>query len=119
MAKDDYDVIVYKVLVYYYACFKQKIIFEEEVFKHTVSKDIEKEEYLIKILLLMQTEGLITGLSFTKAWGGDYILINDLADAEITAEGIHYLKDNSKMKAIGESLKEAVDLIAKLAVLVL
>ena len=32
MAKDDYDVIVYRVLVYFYACMKRKIMFEEETF---------------------------------------------------------------------------------------
>lgn len=39
MAKDDYDVIVYKILVYLYAFMKRKITFEEDVFQATVKKE--------------------------------------------------------------------------------
>ncbi len=55
MAKDDYDIIVYRVLVYLYACLKRRILFDEAIFRATVRKDIESEEYFtkafIKILL--------------------------------------------------------------------
>lgn len=118
MAKDDYDVIVYKVLVYYYACLKREIIFEKKVFEETVVKGIN-QSYFNTVLYFMKEEGLITGLTFTNAWGGEHILISSLNDAEIAPDGIHYLKDNSKMKAVGEHLKEAVDVIAKLAGMVM
>ncbi|MDO5014534.1 MAG: hypothetical protein Q4E28_01065 [Clostridia bacterium] len=37
MAKDDYDVIVFKILLYYYAVLKRKIVFEKTSLKYTVT----------------------------------------------------------------------------------
>lgn len=115
MAKDDYDVIVYRVLVYLYACLKHEIMFDRRVFDATVRKCVDNESYFLTVLQMMQTEGLIEGLDFADAWGGDSILISDLSDAKITVEGIHYLKENSVMRRVAEALKESVDIIAKLA----
>ena len=118
MAKDDYDVIVYRILVYLYACLKHKIMFEEEVFLATVCRNVESEEYFADILRMMQKEGYIEGLVFANPWGNEWILGNDIENARITPEGIHYLQDNSRMKKVGEMLKESVDIIAKLASLI-
>ena len=115
MAKDDYDVIAYRILTYLYACLKRKIIFDDTAFRAAVKKNVESDEYFTSVLKMMQDEGLIRGLLITKAWGGDYILSSDLRDAEITADGIHYLKENSTMKKTGEMLKDAADIIAGLA----
>lgn len=115
MAKDDYEVIVYRVLVYMYACMKREIMYEDATFQAAVRKNVESDEYFADILMMMQSENLIEGLAFTKAWGGDMILMSEMKDAKITAEGIRYLKENSTMKAVGERLKESVDIISKLA----
>ena len=114
MAKDDYDVIVYRMLVYLYACAKRKILFEDTTFREAVKKNVENDMYFYDVLRMMQTEGLIEGLVFTSAWG-DVFLANDLQDAKITADGIHYLKENRTMAKVGTAMKEAVDTIAKLA----
>ena len=114
MAADDYDVIVYRVLVYLYACKKRKIMYEKNTFNATVRNDIN-DGYFIDVLRMMQDEGLIKGLTFVGTWQSDCILASDVRDAEITAAGIHYLEDNDKMKSIGNMLKDAVDTIAKLA----
>lgn len=118
MAKDDYDVIAYRILVYLYACKKRKIMFEDITFNEAVRKNVESELYFFDILYMMQEEGLIEGLCFTKAWGGDKLLGSDYREAEITAKGIRYLNDNEKMNKIGNKLKESVDIIAKLASLI-
>lgn len=115
MAKDDYDVIVYRVLVYLYAVMKRKIMFEDLTFQKAVRKNVESDEYFAEILQMMQEEGLIKGLVFCNAWGGDVLLASDVADAKITAAGIRYLNENDRMKKIADTLKESVDLIAKLA----
>lgn len=115
MAKDDYDVIVYRMLVYMYACMKREIMYEDATFQASVRKNVESDEYFADVLRMMQAEGLIEGLVFTKAWGGDVIISSDLKEAKITPHGIRYLKENAKMKLIGEALKESVDIIAKLA----
>ena len=114
MAKDDYDVIVYRILVYLYACMKHKIMFENITFEKAVRKNIESDEYVTDILVMMQKEGLITGVIGAGAWG-ESILVSEYSDLKITVDGIHYLKENSTMKKVGETLKETVDIIAKLA----
>ena len=115
MARDDYDVIVYRVLVYYYAVLKRKIMFEGVTFQEAVRKNVESDAYFADVLRMMQAEGLIEGLTFVKAWGGDSILTSDMEDAKITAGGIRYLKENGTMRKVGGMLKEAVDIIAGLA----
>lgn len=115
MAKDDYDVIVYRVLVYLYACMKREIIYQDATFQASVRKNVDSDEYFTDALRMMQTEGLIEGLAFVKAWGNDTIMLSRFQDAKITAQGIRYLMENTRMKQIGAKLKESVDIISKLA----
>lgn len=115
MARDDYDVIVYKVLVYLYACMKHKIIFEEETFDKSVREKVDNDDYFINVLRMMQDEGLLERLTFVNVWGGDVFLTSDIKDARITSKGIHYLEENERMHRVGNWLKESVDIIAKLA----
>ena len=98
MAKDDYDYIVFRILVYLYGCFKRKISFEEAAFEKLLVKGIQ-EEYL-----LMQKDGLVEGLVFVRAWGGEHVLANRLADMRITAAGIRWLQENDSMRRIRKSL---------------
>lgn len=118
MAKDDYDVIVYRVLTYQYACLKRKIVFDDVTFQAMVRKGVESDEYFTAVLKMMQDEGLITGAAIVRAWGNEYILASDLRDLEITADGIHYLQENSTMHKVGAFLRDAADGIAKLAAIV-
>lgn len=115
MAKDDYEVIVYRILIYLYACMKRKIIFDETVFRKTVRRNVEDDSYFTDIIRLIQSEGLIENVAIICAWGNEYIIASDLADMSITASGIRYLKENSRMKQIGEMLKESADMMVSLA----
>lgn len=115
MAKDDYEVILYRLLVYLYGCLKREIMFETATFHASVSKDVKNDAYFSDILRMAQDEGLIEGLTFANAWGGESILISDICNARITPSGIRYLKENGTMKRIGDTLKESVDIISKLA----
>lgn len=107
MAKDDYDVLVFKILTYLYACFKRKCSFEQVVFYKTLLPGDLAPEYLTDILRCMCDEGYITGLHFVRAWGGEYVLANGPEDMRITPAGIHYLKDNSKMQKIKNAILDA------------
>lgn len=118
MAKDDYDVLVFKILTYLYACMKRKIVFDALVFAKTTGQSKVPEGYFTDVLRLMQVEGLIEGVSVVKAWGTDYILASDLRDMSITADGIRYLKDNSKMKEVRQALVDAADVISGLIAVV-
>lgn len=119
MAKDDYNVIVYKILAYLYAVFKRKITYDYDVFSKLINLDDINEQYFSDILRNLQAEGYIQGLSFTKAWGNEYILISDYSDMVITHKGIQYLSDNSTMKQIKEILIYNVGLIGSLIKIIL
>ena len=67
MSTNDYDVIVFKLLVYYYACLKHTTVFKQSEFDLITKKAGVNEEYLLYVLEMMQDEGLIKGLTFTKA----------------------------------------------------
>ena len=116
MAKDDYHVIVYKVLVYLYAILKGKEMFEQIRYDKAIGRKSINEDYLFRVYKMMSDEGLIEELTFTKAWGNDIIPMFDEKDMRITTKGIDYIEQNDKMKEIGKILAEKVDTIAKLAI---
>lgn len=113
MAKDDYEVVAYKILVYLYAVMKGKTVFEDLVFRKAVLKDNISDEYLARILHLMIDEELITGVSVIKTWGSNYIIASDLCEAEITAAGIRYLKSNHEVR---DAILSAAESIATLII---
>lgn len=119
MEKDDYEVVACKILVYLYACFKGKVVFNRKVFEEAISSDSFPEGYLARVLRMMENDGLIEGVVFTRAWGSVYIIISDLSDMEITSRGIDYLKNNSTMQKVLDFIKEGAGLIASLISIVM
>lgn len=113
MVRDDYDVIVFRVLVYLYAVFKRKIVFEKLTLDSSVSKGLS-DEYFADVLRLMTEEELIEGPSFVRVWGGQYVLVNSLDEMSITSKGIHYLKENDRMSKAKEVVLRGADLLATL-----
>jgi len=116
MAKDDYSVIVFKILSYLYGCLKKGDVVDgrllspySELFK-TKGEPIP-ESYWNRILWMMKEEKLIDGLTFIKAFGGERILASEISDCYITPTGIHYLEENSTMRKVFEVLKETKDII--------
>lgn len=116
MAKDDYDVIVFKILTYLYAVTKGKIVFTPTEYNHAIGSKNINEDYLLRIYKMMSDDGLIEELSFTKPWGGTLIPLFDESDITITSKGVHYLEENDKMKIAGYYLKEKADTIINLAI---
>lgn len=119
MAKDDYDVIVFKILAYLYAVLKRRQVFDETVFRTAVVGKQVNENYLTDILIYMQGDGFITGISSVKAWGGQSIITGELNELKITSAGIRYLGENSRMKEVKDFLLEKADIIADLIKMVL
>ena len=106
MAKDDYDVIMAKILVYLYARLKGKNKTPEIEFLHPLSKDFPVEEdYFYYTLDEMLESGYIR-MHVTRAWGGD-IVLRDIDGMKITHKGIEYLRDNSVMRKIANTLPMA------------
>jgi hypothetical protein len=115
MAKDDYDVVLYRLLVYLYACMKHKIIYEDASFDEAVRKNVDNDQYFYKIIEMAQDEGFIKNARFLKTWGNDKVPLFEMDEIEITTSGIRYLKENSRMLKVAETLKSTGDTIAKLA----
>lgn len=116
MAKNDYHLIVYKILLYYYACLKREAVFNEAVLIKEIG-DVE-ENYLEDVIRNLVIEGYVRGLYFAKAWETTYIRITDLEYGEITQKGIEFLKENSQMQKVKEFLLETASPIASLIKLV-
>lgn len=114
MAKDDYDVIVFKILTYLYAVLKGKEVFTKDKYYLAIGKKNIDEQYLHRIYKLMSDEGLVDELAFTRAWGSVVIPLFSESDMMITAKGIHYLEENDKMKAAGRFLSDKADIIISL-----
>ncbi|MBP2057005.1 hypothetical protein J2Z60_000167 [Lactobacillus colini] len=112
MSKDDYDVLAFKVLLYLYAIFKGKQVFDINIFKKAVT-NID-DGYLNRILSMMKDEKLIQGLAFQKVWGNEKIIINDLSDMSITSDGIHYLLENKRMTKVKKLLLNQTGTIGSL-----
>lgn len=108
MAKDDYDVIVCKVLVFFYRRLKGKIPDDEAAsYLNPVTKQLPvSEDYLNAVIMDLIDLGFIADAEVNRAWGGDIMNI-DTRRARITLKGVEYLRDNSKMRKIAEVIKEA------------
>ena len=93
MAKDDYFVLVYKILAYLYT-----------VLKEGRSPDAN-EPYWAYIMENLQAQGYITGLTVVAAWGGARSISN-LERCQITPDGIAYLFENNLLAKAKELLKD-------------
>ena len=104
MGKTDYYTIVAKILVYLYKKYKRMDV--ETDYISPMSKDFPiSEEQLHETIVMMISQGFVTGI-YTKAWGGDIAWLN-YNSLKITPAGIDYLQENSKIRKICETLKEA------------
>lgn len=103
MAKNDYWVIVFKLLTYYYSMMKKgEPINENEI---SASKFGISIPYLMDIYRNLFDDGYLTG-SYVREDYGLPPEINDFESVRITSKGIEYLEDNSRMKKIYATLKE-------------
>lgn len=107
MSKDDFDVIVYKVLSYLYACIKAGV--EPSLDKaHEVAgcNDVYWNAVFADML-----EGKLIAATAIKAWGEPIYL-----DVRITSTGAAYLRDNSRMAAAGSFLGKAFEKVLESAI---
>lgn len=114
MAKDDMEVIMYKLLRYFYECMKhditpdlQKYGWKSELF------DIPKG-YWCRIIHILVEKKLITGFDVIKSKDG--IQIQTDPPIAITYEGREFLRDNSGMKKAEEFCKDTFDTVLSAAI---
>ncbi|MBQ3089075.1 MAG: hypothetical protein IJD21_00785 [Oscillospiraceae bacterium] len=105
MAKDDYHVIVYKVLAYLYVQLKNGQDVDAGCLTHDGLLFRINQRYWAYIMANLLRQGLIEGISITRPWGGETVVTN-LEACQITPAGIEYLCDNSFIEKAKSFLKE-------------
>ena len=105
MAKDDYFVLVYKILAYLYTTLKEGRAPDPKMLLHDSPLLNINEVYWTYIMENLQRQEYISGLSITNPWGGATV-ISDFEHCQITPEGIAYLFENNLLSKAKELLKD-------------
>ena len=109
MAKDDYHVIVYKMLAYLYVQLKAGEDIDPRCLAHDGLLFQINERYWTYIMENLVKSGLVEGLDILRPWG-DAVIIDGLRDCRITPAGIEYLCSNSFLAKAKRFLKEAKEI---------
>ena len=109
MARDDYFVIVYKILAYLYVQLKNGNKVEPEMLYPDGMLFKINESYWTYIVTNMIDQGFIRGIGNSRAGNGYYIKAQ-LSSCEITPKGISYLCDNSLIEKAKQFLKDVKDI---------
>lgn len=109
MAKNDIEVIEYKILAYLYESLKagHTTTLEEVAWKCRLF-DITREYWLV-IMKDLIDNGYVSGLKYVEA--KDMKCVLETGTFAITGAGRQYLRENSTMKKVGETLGEAFKII--------
>ena len=108
MAKDDYHVIVFRILKYLYKRLKNGLPVEPEMLRHDSSICKINEVYWKYILGSMQEEGLIRGLKKDEDQEEYEHLEEPVAHIQITPKGIMLLSDNRMGERVDQLIKGVV-----------
>lgn len=101
MAKDDYFVIVYRILTYLYECFKQGESPGISLFGSDALGI--NNGYWGNIMESLSSEGYIKGIVVLPRMGGGFGI--KLLELRITQKGIEFLQENSIMAKARNALK--------------
>lgn len=105
MAKDDYYVVVYKILSYLYTRLKNDEAVEVRLLFHDSPMLGIKKGYWTYILEHMSRQGFVEGIDVAKGMGSDSEIVG-LENIRITPEGIGYLLDNNLLAKAKKFLRE-------------
>ncbi len=107
MAKDDYFVIVYRILAYFYECFKLGEKPEHDMFSPDALGI--NNGYWVNVMESLVNEGYIFGVSVFGYLGGAKGV--KLIEPKITPKGIEFLQENSTITKAKNTLKAVKDII--------
>lgn len=109
MARDDYYVIVYKLLAYLYLQLKGGKPVEERMVSNENALFKINESYWRYIIKHLYEDGYIEGISITKIFGNE-VVFDNLQDMMITPKGIDYLCNNSLFEKAKDFLRDIKDI---------
>ncbi len=111
MAKDDYHVIVYRVLQHLYKQLKAGLPPDKEIIGPEGKACGINEEYWKYIIVSMQEDGLIRGLK--KAKGRDEYECTEetLKNIRITPRGIEQLSDSKLTDRVDKLIRDVIKLV--------
>lgn len=105
MAKDDYEVIMYKILKYLYECMKNDKETELEHFAWSSKMFSVPKNYWCEIIITLVEKGYITGFEIIKHTK-DRPQVQTERPFKITFEGVQFLNENSGMQKVREYCEE-------------
>ena len=110
MARDDYFIVVYKILAYLYKCVKNG---ESPDIYNVITAEAYgiSESYFDYILYEMANSGYIRGVSVFNVLGKLSPCVKLTSEAVITPKGIEYLQENSVIEKAKKFLKEIKETI--------
>lgn len=106
MAKNDYFVVAYRILMYLYSCFKEGEKPDTSIFG--VDALNINNGYWVNIMESLWDEGYIKGLMIINSSGVQGVKLIDL---KITQKGIEYLTENSTMQKAKDFLKTVKEIV--------
>lgn len=109
MAKDDYYVVVYKILSYLYARLKADEKVDVRVLAHDGPMLGIRKGYWTYIIEHMWKQGFVEGIDIAQGYG-DICEIVGLEHIQITPDGIGYLLDNNLVAKAKKFLKDMKDM---------
>lgn len=107
MSADDYEVVVYKVLTYLYACLKAGVEPSTPKAKEVAGVN---DVYWDSVMQWMFAKGLVTAV-VANGWHG-----RAYSGVQITGDGAMYVKDNSKMAEVKAFLGKAFETVIEGAI---
>ena len=107
MAKDDYFVIMYRILAYLYACLKKGADIDTDIISHKALNIPER--YWLEIIENLITRGYIKGVTIVEVMNPAKNVIWD--SPAITQDGVQFMHENSSMQRAYKTLMKFTDLI--------
>lgn len=111
MAKNDYFVIVYKVLSYLYDCLKKSTDPDLNYLEQLFEASRVGADYSDYIYSSLYRDGLIQGVALISMSRKKFPGVKFLPSFSITPAGIEYLQNNSMMAKAVDYLKSINDIL--------
>lgn len=111
MKKDDYFVIVYRILAYLYECLKKGEKPSAEYLEHGTEAFPVNQIYWSCIVRSLQERGYIKGVHIIPVVGADDGVVEITPSVHITMEGVVFLQENSTFERVKKFLKEIKEIV--------